>query len=158
MSKFFDKILENVTYGVRYKYAPETFFVRYNDGHINEDITEFIGDKSLTGQKFLRGDIKEVEDDIKRGFRKYSKFSNRHKPLTFSVILSDNHTILQSRGYRFTNRFEDINVRLNMFKQIKEHISTKTFETAALNGKCEVESVLSKLEYEGLTIKSVKFF
>lgn len=152
MSKFYDQIFNDIQYGVEYRYAPETFFVKYK----GEDITDLITDLSFGGQEYLKGNHKKIKDSIKRGIRKNSKLSLKNKKFKFCLTL-DNQKYIYSYGYCRFNRFGDINLKLDEYKFLKQHVNSAYSERASLDALIGPVKVSKESIYNGNNITGIKY-
>lgn len=152
MNKFYNQIFKDIQYGVRYRYAPETFYVKYK----GEDITDLITDLSFGGQEYLKGNHKKIQDSIKRGIRKNSKLSNKNKKLRLCVVLDDN-TYLHTDSFLLVDRFGDMNSKLKEYKYLKEHINSAYTETATLNENYKPCNITKELLYDKKSITGITY-
>ena len=151
MCKFSERLMKDVKYGLGYKYAPETFKVEYK----GEDITDFLDSKLVTSQHYIKGEFKNVEDAIIRGFRKYSKFSQKNKLVKLHLCLSDGSAICSNLGIR--NRFDNLESRLEDYKVLKEYFNSACTEKYSLDGTYNCAEKSEVRLFEGLSIKGIMY-
>lgn len=152
MNKFYSQMFKDIQYGVRNRFAPESFYVKYK----NKDITSFIDDKNLCGQMYFNGRYKEIEDCIKRGIRSYSNFSAKVSKLKLCVVL-DGKSYLHNTSYIRVERFGDMDLKLKEYKWLKSECDNAYTETVTLAGNYKLDKVDKELLYNKRTITGIMY-
>lgn len=145
--------MKGIEYGLRYRYAPETFWATYFGKPI--DISKA---DSMVAYNASCGRKKEVEDELKKIIRK-----NNNKPnmCTIGFCSADN-----PKHYFFSHqlavRDDNLADKLMVMKLLKSQLMkdgcrVETSSTAQLNGAFEVENV--EKNYETVNIaRPVKIY
>lgn len=125
-----------IQYGVRYRYAPETFWATYLGKPINTSNAE-----TMIAQDAACGRTKAVEDELKRIVRKSLK---KQRKCTIGFFVENSTQYYFSHGLAVVD--DNMQSKLWAMKTLKSQIAQdggkiKSADTATLNGYGQIEKV-----------------